>query len=124
MKKALPAFLAILSLVVLPALAISQARTAHLVGYEKAEFVAGQVNINPDGTEVLISGLQSSYTQTLVVYIAKAFDFQKSTLVGEIPAGWTGDMTFELPSLDFEGMDSVLVMVPGWTVPVAVGLLN
>jgi hypothetical protein len=33
-------------------------------------------------------------------------------------------MTFEVSGSNFETLDSVLVMVPGWDVPVAVGLLK
>ena len=42
----------------------------------------------------------------------------------EVAAGKRGDVFFDIPALDLEGFDSVLLMVPGWNIPVGVGLLQ
>jgi hypothetical protein len=102
--------------------AAAQTLSASLVGFEDAGKVSGQVTVS--SSEVIVSGLQSSYTQALEVYVASAFDLKKGVLVGEIPAGWVGDVKFELSGLDLEDKDTVLLRVHDWLAPVAVGLLK
>jgi len=66
----------------------------------------------------------TSYDKTLEFYLAKGFDPGGAIKIGELSSDMPGDMTFEVAGADFESLDSVLVMVPGWDVPVAVGLLK
>ncbi len=107
-----------------PTLALGQARTASLIGYEKAELVQGSVSISDDGQTVILDGVTTSYDKTLEFYLAKGFDPGGAIKIGELSSDMPGDMTFEVAGADFESLDSVLVMVPGWDVPVAVGLLK
>lgn len=108
----------------LPTLALGQAKTASLIGYEKAELVQGSVSISDDGQAVVLNGVTTSYDKTLEFYLAKGFDPGGAIKIGELSSDMPGDMTFELTDADLETLDSVLVMVPGWDVPVAVGLLK
>lgn len=108
----------------LPTLALGQARTASLIGYEKAELVQGSVSISDDGQTVILDGVTTSYDKTLEFYLAKGFDPGGAIKIGELSSDMPGDMTFEVAGADFETLDSVLVMVPGWDVPVGVGLLK
>ncbi|MDF1535769.1 MAG: hypothetical protein P1S46_04600 [bacterium] len=108
----------------LPTLVLGQGKTASLVGYEKAELVQGTVSISEDGISVVLSGVTSTYDKTLEFYLAKGFDLGGAVKVGELSSDMPGDMTFEVPDPASEALDSVLVMVPGWDVPVAVGLLR
>ena len=108
----------------LPTIALGQARTANLIGYEKAELVQGSVSISDDGQAVVLNGVTTSYDKTLEFYLAKGFDPSGAIKIGELSSDMPGDMTFELTDADLEALDSVLVMVPGWDVPVAVGLLK
>ena len=108
----------------LPTMALGQARTASLIGYEKAELVQGSVSISDDGQAVVLNGVTTSYDKTLEFYLAKGFDPGGAIKIGELSSDMPGDMTFELTDADLETLDSVLVMVPGWDVPVAVGLLK
>jgi hypothetical protein len=108
----------------LPALASGQVRTASLVGYEKAELVQGSVSVSEDGLTVVLSGVTSSYDRNLNIYLAVGFDPGGAVKIGELAADMSGDMTFEVSGVDLGSLDSVLVMVPGWDVPVAVGLLK
>jgi hypothetical protein len=107
-----------------PTLAIGQAKTASLVGYEKAELVQGSVSVSDDGQAVILNGVTTTYDKTLEFYLAKGFDTGEAVKVGELSADMPGDMTFEVTGVDLQVLDSVLVMVPGWDVPVAVGLLK
>ena len=123
MKRIIP--MAVIAAVILsvPVLSQAQAKVAVLIGYEKAEYVTGEVVISADGSMVMVQDLKSTYAKPLELYLALGFD-RARIKVGNIGAGTTGDMSFDAPSGDVERMDSVLVMVPGWSTPVAVGLLK
>ena len=109
---------------ILPVVALGQGRTASLIGYEKADLVQGTVSVSADGSSVVLTGLTSAYDKPLEIYLAKGFDYDGAIKVGELSPDMPGDMTFEVSGSNFETLDSVLVMVPGWDVPVAVGLLK
>lgn len=117
-------FLIIAALLLQPLQVSAQSKMANLVGYEKADYVKGMLSINAAGNSVLLVGLQTVYDKPLEIYISKSFDVSKSFKVGEVPPGKKGDIFFNLPALDVGAFDTVLVMVPGWDVPVGVGLLQ
>jgi len=120
----LPVFAAIVILVLQPLAVCAQGKTANLVGYEKAEYVSGMFSVNATGDSVALVGLKTVYDKPLEVYVTRSFDRSDAFKVGEIALGKRGDMFFDIPALDLGGFDSVLVMVPGWDVPVGVGLLQ
>jgi len=107
-----------------PLPASAKSKIATLVGYEKATYVTGEVSINAAGNSVAVIGLQTVYDKPLDIYISKSFDPSRDFKIGEIPRGKRGDIFFDVPALDVGAFDSVLVMVPGWDVPVGVGLLK
>jgi hypothetical protein len=115
--------LMVLSLL-LPAAVSAQGKTANIVGYEKAQFVTGLVSVNAAGDSVALVGLRSVYDRPLDLYLARSFDQSEAFKVGEIAAGKTGDVFFDVPALDVAQFDTILLMVPGWSVPVGVGLLQ
>lgn len=107
-----------------PLSASARSKMATLVGYEKAGYVTGRVSINAAGNSVAVVGFQTVYDKPLDIYISKSFDPARDFKIGEIPPGKRGDIFFDVPALDVGAFDSVLVMVPGWDVPVGVGLLR
>ena len=107
-----------------PQTVIAQGKTANLVGYEKAEYVTGMFSANASGDSILLVGLTTVYDKPLEVYVTRSFDRSKAFKVGELAAGKRGDVFFDVPALDMTEYDSVLLMVPGWSVPVGVGLLK
>jgi len=115
--------LAVLMLL-LPGNVLAQGKTANLVGYEKADYVTGMFSANASGDSILLVGLKTVYDKPLEVYVTRAFDQSKAFKVGEIPPGERGDVFFDIPAIDMAAYDSVLIMVPGWSVPVGVGLLK
>jgi hypothetical protein len=110
--------------ILLPADANAQGKLANLVGYEKAEYVTGLVSVSAAGDSVALVGLKSVYDNPLDIYLSRSFDQSSAFKVGEVAPGKTGDMFFDVPALDIGAFDSVLLMVPGWSVPVGVGLLQ
>ncbi len=119
-------FLLFVALVIIavPVTGAAQARSANLIGFEKAEYVTGKVNLSADGSMVMVRDLATKYNKTLVIYLAKGFEADDSIKVGEIMPGTTGNMTFDAPAENLEEMDSVIIRVPDWTVPVALGVLR
>ena len=115
---------AISMLVLQPLVVCAQGKTANLVGYEKAEYMSGMFSINATGNSVALVGLKTSYDKPLEVYVTRSFDSSKAFKIGEVASDKRGDLFFDIPALDLGGFDSVLVMVPGWSVPVGVGLLQ
>jgi hypothetical protein len=112
-------------LVVLQPLAVcAQGKTANLVGYEKADYVTGMFSVNATGNSVALIGLKTFYDKPLEVYVSRSFDRSGAFKVGEVASDKRGDVFFDIPALDLGGFDSVLLMVPGWDVPVGVGLLQ
>jgi hypothetical protein len=120
----IPMLVVISMLVLQPLAASAQGKTANLVGYEKAEYVNGMFSVNASGDSVALVGLKTVYDKPLEVYMTRSFDQSQAFKVGEIALGKRGDMFFDIPALDLGGFDSVLLMVPGWDVPVGVGLLQ
>lgn len=120
----LPVLAVIFMLVLQPAVVSAQSKIANLVGYEKAGYVSGMFSVNASGDSIALIGLKTVYEKPLDVYLTRAFDQSAAFKVGEVASDKRGDMFFDVPSLDLSGFDSVLVMVPGWDVPVGVGLLQ
>ena len=107
-----------------PAAANAQGKTANLVGYEKAEYVTGLISVNARGDSVALVGLKTVYDKPLEVYMTRSFDQSTAFKIGDITPDKRGDMFFDIPALDLASFDSILLMVPGWGVPVGVGLLQ
>ncbi len=123
MRKSLLVFVTV-AVLALPAVSLGQARSAVLIGYEKADFVTGKISLSDDGGMVMIRDLASKYDKKLVIYLAKGFEADDSIKVGEVIPGTTGNMSFDAPEGNLDEMDSVVVRVPEWTVPVALGVLR
>jgi hypothetical protein len=114
-----------ISMFMLQPLAVcAQGKLANLVGYEKADYLTGMVSVNATGDSVALIGLKTVYDKPLELFVTRSFDPSRAFKVGEVAADKRGDMFFDIPALDLGGFDSVLLMVPGWSVPVGVGLLQ
>ncbi len=124
MKRTFLLFLAVLVLTAMPASAFDQAREARIVGYEKSSFVTGKIYLSSGMETVYILGLTSVYDHPLEIYLAKGFAQEGSLMVGQILPGPHEQVSFPAPEGLVPDMDTVLIMVPGWSVPVAVGLLQ
>ena len=124
MKRTFLLFLAVLVLTAMPVSALDQAKEAKIVGYEKSSFVTGKVYLSSGLETVYILDLSSVYDHPLEIYLAKGFDQKGSLLVGQVLPGPHEQVSFAAPEGTGEEMDTVLIMVPGWSVPVAVGLLQ
>ena len=120
----LPALVIVTMFLLQPAAANAQGKLANLVGYEKAEYVTGLVSVNAKGDSVALVGLNTVYDKPLEVYVTRSFKQAEAFKVGEVASGKRGDVFFNIPALDLGNFDSVLLMVPGWDVPVGVGLLK
>ena len=120
----LPVLAVIAVLLLQPAAVNAQGKLANLVGYEKADYVTGLVSVNAKGDSIAVIGLKTVYNKPLEVYVTRSFDHSAAFKVGEIASDKRGDMFFNVPALDLGNFDSVLLMVPGWDVPVGVGLLQ
>jgi hypothetical protein len=121
-------WLLVLAVIAMPLLqpvsANAQGKLANLVGYEKAEYVTGLLSVNSKGDSIALVGLKTVYDKPLEVYVTRSFDQSAAFKVGEVASGKQGDVFFDIPALEIGGFDSVLIMVPGWGVPVGVGLLQ
>lgn len=124
MKKTFLMFLAVLVLTAMPGLALAQGKVATIVGYEKDSFVTGKVYLTSDNGTVYVLDLTSVYDHPLEIYLAKGFDQQGSLMVGQVLPGPHDQISFNAPEGLAPDVDTVLIMVPGWSVPVAVGLLQ
>jgi hypothetical protein len=120
----LPVLVIITVFLLQPAAANAQGKLANLVGYEKAEYVTGLISVNAKGDSVALVGLKTVYDKPLDLYLTRSFDQSTAFKIGEIAPDKRGDMFFNIPALDLGSFDSVLLMVPGWDVPVGVGLLQ
>ena len=107
-----------------PAAATAQGKMANIYGYEKAQYVTGMVSVNASGDSVALIGFNTVYDKPLHIYVTRSFDQSVAFKVGEVASGNRGDLFFDIPALDMGVFDSVLLMVPGWSVPVGVGLLQ
>jgi hypothetical protein len=124
MKKTFLLFLVVLILMALPGSALAQTKAAKMVGYEKVNFVTGKVYLSSGLETVYIMDLTSVYDHPLEIYLAKGFDQQGSLMVGQVLPGPHDQISFNAPEGITPDVDTVLIMVPGWSVPVAVGLLQ
>ena len=126
MRKTFISVVALSILLAFPLMVRAQGKTAGLVGYEKAGFVTGEVDLSADGSMIEVRNLTSVYKQPLELYLTRGFDRKDSLKVGLIPAGSQGNLSFDAPAPpgEMESVDSVILMVPDWTVPVALGLLQ
>ena len=120
----LPLLAVLLVLALAPAPVLAQGKTATLYGYEKADYVSGMFSVNASGDSIALIGLKTVYEKPLDVYLTRSFDQSVAYKVGEVAPGKGGDMFFDVPALDIGGFDSALLMVPEWSVPVGVGLLE
>jgi len=120
----LPVLAIVCMLVLQPQAVCAQGKISNLVGYEKAEYVSGMFSVNAKGDSIALVGLKTFYDKPLEVYVSKSFDPSAAFKVGEISSDKRGDVFFNIPALDINGFDSVLLMVPDWSVPVGVGLLQ
>lgn len=120
----LPLLAVVCMLVLQPQAACAQGKISNLLGYEKAEYVSAMFSVNAKGDSIALIGLKTVYDKPLEVYVTRAFDPSKAFKVGEVASDKRGDVYFSIPALDIKGYDSVLLMVPEWSVPVGVGLLQ
>lgn len=96
---------------------------ADLYGYTKAAEVSGNLGVSPDRQVLELTGFSCSYYHPLEVYVTAGYDPSGGELVGVIPPGFQGSMTFT-PARPVTGEDMVLLKVPGWTVPLGLGLFR
>lgn len=96
---------------------------ADLYGYTKAADVSGRLIVSADGRVLELSGFSSEFYHPLEVYISRGYVPSGGRMVGVIPAGFRGGMTFS-PITEITGQDMVLLKVPGWTVPLGLGLFR
>lgn len=96
---------------------------ADIYGYTKAAEVTGNLSVSPDQQDLELTGFSCDHYHPLEVYISRGYDPAGGQLVGVIPAGFQGDMTFSaVPRVT--GEDMVLLKVPGWAVPLGLGLFE
>ena len=100
------------------------ALTADIYGYTKAEDVTGSMRVSDDAVTLELMGFRTVYFHPLEIYISQGYDLVDRTMIGVLPPGFEGTTTFVLENREVSEQDMVLFMVPGWTVPVAVGLFR
>ena len=113
-------FVAALVLTPLQVLAL----TADIYGYTKAEDVKGSMQVSNDAVTLVLNKFTTIYFHPLEIYISKGYDLFETTMVGVLEPGFEGARTFTLQGRKITDQDMILFMVPGWTVPVAVGLFR
>ena len=96
---------------------------ADIYGYTKAADVTGNLSVSTDQEVLELTGFSCDYYHPLEVYISRGYDPAGAEMVGVIPAGFKGDLTFS-PVPRITGEDMVLLKVPGWTVPLGLGLFG
>jgi|GEM_PF-5406476 len=96
---------------------------ADLYGYTKAADISGKLSVSVDGRVLDLSGFSSQFYHPLEVYISRGYTPSEGRIVGVIPAGFRGGMTFS-PIPEITGQDMILLKIPGWTVPVGLGLFG
>jgi len=97
---------------------------ADIYGYTKAEDVTGSVRASGNPQTLELTGFASSYYHPMEVYVSRGYDPGGGEMVGILSPGFEGVTTFTLPGRDVTGEDMILFTIPGWTVPVAVGLFR
>jgi hypothetical protein len=114
----------ILSAILVFAAGTAQALTADIYGYTKAEYVTGSLRVSETAGSLELTGFSNIYPHPLEVYISRGYDLAGGTMVGVLSEGFEGAASFELPENGVTGEDMVYFLVPGWTVPVGVGLFR
>lgn len=100
------------------------ALTADVYGYTKAEYVKGNLQVAEDTRSLELTGFSHIYRHPMEVYISKGYDPAEAKMIGVLSPGFKGTATFDIPETGVTNEDMVLFMVPGWSVPVAVGLFR
>ena len=101
-----------------------RALTAEIYGYTKAEYVTGSLRVPAASGDLELTGFTSIYPHPLEVYVSRGYDLADGTLAGVLPVGFEGRAVFDVPAGGISDEDMVFFMVPGWSVPVAVGLFR
>jgi hypothetical protein len=114
----------VLSMVLVFAAGTAQALTADIYGYTKAEDVTGSLRVSEESGNLELTGFTNVYPHPLEVYISKGYDLAGGKMVGVLSEGFGGSAAFDLPEAGVSNEDVVFFLVPGWTVPVAVGLFR
>ena len=100
------------------------ALTADIYGYTKAEYVTGSLRVSEGGSNLQLTDFTNIYSHPLEVYVSRGYDLAGGEMIGVLFQGFEGSKTFVLPETGVSEEDMVFFMVPGWTVPVAVGLFR
>jgi hypothetical protein len=100
------------------------ALTADIYGYTKARHVTGSLRVSEASGSLELTGFTNVYPHPLEVYISKGYDLAGGRMVGVLSEGFEGSTAFDLPETGVSDEDMVYFIVPGWTVPVAVGLFR
>lgn len=100
------------------------ALTADIYGYTKAEYVTGSLRVSEGGSNLQLADFTNIYSHPLEVYVSRGYDLAGGEMIGVLSQGFEGSKTFVLPETGVSEEDMVFFMVPGWTVPVAVGLFR
>ena len=98
--------------------------TADVYGYTKAEYVKGSLLVAEDTRTLELTGFSNIYSHPMEVYISKGYDPGEAKMIGVLSSGFEGAATFDMPEEGVTNQDMVLFMIPGWSVPVAVGLFR
>jgi hypothetical protein len=114
----------VLSAVLVFAAGTAQALTADIYGYTKAEYVTGSLRVSEVAGSLDLTGFSNIYPHPLEVYISRGYNLAGGRMIGVLSEGFEGAATFDLPENGVSGEDMVYFLVPGWTVPVAVGLFR
>lgn len=102
----------------------ARALTADIYGYTKADDVTGSLKVMKESGSLELTGFTNVYAHPLEVYISKGYDLADGKMIGVLSEGFEGSATFDLPETGVSDEDMVYFLVPGWTVPVAVGLFR
>jgi len=102
----------------------AQALTADIYGYTKAEHVTGSLRVSEASGNLELMNFTNVYPHPLEVYISRGYDLAGGRMVGVLSEGFEGSATFDIPDAGVSDEDVVYFIVPGWTVPVAVGLFR
>jgi hypothetical protein len=100
------------------------ALTADIYGYTRADHVTGSLRVSESDGNLELTGFKNIYFHPLEVYISRGYDLAGGRMIGVLTQGFEGSTTFMSPESGVGDEDMVYFMVPGWTVPVAVGLFR
>jgi hypothetical protein len=111
---------AVLALNATPALAL----TADIYGYTKAEYVTGSVDVSENTSTLELTGFSSVYSLPLEIYLSQGYDPIGGKMIGVLSPDFKGAASFEMPTGGVDDKDMISFVVPGWSVPVGVGLFR